>query len=200
MNSSESANQRNCAFHIGIERSCQSKNANKTYFGLNHYCSFLANLFLSPTDHMAGERLCNVTSHGGSVGVLFVAGAVPAPANASIYSRSSGCCFKPLCFITPCSVSWLSAATDARNPQDFSSIGSHTELEELQCYPCMTWQSATHTPYASTTLLLSFYCLLQSQKLLKNAKNLWKAESCASYMFFFLDHELKKKKSLWQLS
>lgn len=168
MNSSESANQRKCAFHIGIERSCQSKNANKTYFGLNHYCSFLANLFLSPTDHMAGERLCNVTSHGGSVGVLFVAGAVPAPANASIYSRSSGCCFKPLCFITPCSVSWLSAATDARNPQDFSSIGSHTELEELQCYPCMdsihvwTWQSATHTPYASTTLLLSFYCLLQN--------------------------------------
>lgn len=90
MNSSESAEQRKHAFHIGIERSCQSKKANKIYFGLNHFCSFLANLFLSPTDHMAGERLCNMTSHGGAAGIGFDAGAVPALANATIRSQSSG--------------------------------------------------------------------------------------------------------------
>ena len=80
-----------------------------------------------------------MTSHVGSVGGFFDAGAVSAPANASICFQSSGCHLKSLRFIAPCSVSCLSPATDARNSVKISPLEvlSYTELEELQCYPCV---------------------------------------------------------------
>lgn len=109
--------------------------------------------------------------HVGSVGVLSDAGAVSAPVNASIHFQSSGCHLKSLCFITPCSVSCLPAATDARNSVKVSPLEvlSYTELEELQWYLSMCDLTKCYTPYVSTTLLLSFYRLLQWQK--KSLKN-----------------------------
>lgn len=178
MNSSESAKHwkiGNWMFQIDIESSCQSVKPKNIYLGLNYFCQLPCKLMSqSQTPHGRWkERLCSMTPRVGSVGVLCDPGAVSAPANASICFQSSGCHLKSLRFIAPGSVSRLSPAADARNWVKVSPLEvlSYTELEELQCYPCMSCK-VLHTICIDDSLAFLLLPPSVAKKIsLKNAKN-----------------------------
>lgn len=175
-------------FQTGIESSCQSVKPKNIYLGLNYFCQLPCKLTSqSQTPHgQWKERLRSMTPRVGSVGLLCDPGAVSAPANASICFQSSGCHLKSLRFIAPGSVSCLSPAADARNWVKVSPLEvlSYTELEELQLYPCMSWQSATHYMHQRLSCFPSTASFSGKKKISQKCKKLWKVETHVSQMVF----------------